>query len=526
MHSSNSAPTVSTDHLKIDAFQYPRVYVFGSDQEQQSDSDTPMSPQPSNSPSAALRYSHRSVSPVESDKGSESTTTLDQNQTAYSFYTQLDLLHQECQEKETLINKLREQLAEWEELHTQLREKDQLNHQYLEALQVAESTIAYLTACNLDSQAAFGSHGNSDTRPFSVDSDAALYKRCIELQKGLQEKDKLNNHLIELLTMTEKNITSSDCQEKNLEISDLRTKIEAALQQVNTSSNNQSPRGGFGTPEDYMQELQQKAESLQEALSEQNRLNVELQEKLRAVNAAAQHCRSCNNAHQNGKGSRQRVSESLNEESSKEQQLEVGSTDNVSLNQEMTKVLIKCISAAESAVSSLAAHCTNVSSLASGSSSQTSPDLQINLDKLQRALQERKELVEPTQSPTKPSSYQSVTSCGTKGQLHQDLHNNLCQLYKVFSDNYQRISELQASPQEEKHRREESKDYRTVPDAKGLPPSVQVQLETLHKALREKKKACKSLEEKLATALTNTASPENSRKGKRTHAELCLAWRI
>lgn len=510
MHSSNSTPTVSTDHLKTDAIQYPQV--FGSDQQQQSDSDTPMSPHPSNFPCAARRYSLRSVSSVESDKDSETTSTLDQNQTASSFYTQLELLHQECQEKETLINKLREQLADWEELNTQLREKDQLNHQYLEALQVAESTIAYLTACNLDSQAALGSHGNSDIRPFAVDSDGALYKRCIELQEGLQEKDKLNNHLIELLTMTEKNITSCDCKEKNLEISDLRLKIEAALQQVNTSSNNQSPRGGCGPLEEYMQELQQKAESLQEALSEQNRLNEELQEKLRAVDAAAQHCYSCNNAHQNGKGSRQRVSETL--------------ADNVSSNQEMTTVLIKCLSAAEAAVASLAAHCTNVSSLTSGSSSQTNPDLQTHLDKLQRALQERKEMVEPTQSPTKSSSYQSVTSCGTKGQLHQDLHNSLCQLHKAFSDNYQRISERQPSPQEEKHRREESKDYRTVPDAKGLPPSVQVQLETLHKALREKKKACKSLEEKLATALTNTASPENSQKGKRMHAELYLTLRI
>ncbi|KAI4817082.1 hypothetical protein KUCAC02_009368 [Chaenocephalus aceratus] len=48
-----------------------------------------------------------------------------------------------------------------------------------------------------------------------------------------------------------------------------------------------------------------------------------------------------------------------------------------------------------------------------------------------------------------------------------------------------------------------------LPDATSLPPSVQVQLETLHKALREKKKACKSLEEKLATALT---SPETARR--------------
>lgn len=517
MEARNSRQSVSSGHLKTDALPHPHLDdVYGSDQQLHADSDAPLSPEHSTSPSSTLRYAHRSCSPIGSDEGSEARTTLDHTQADSALFTQLELLHQECQEKEALINKLSEQLADWEELHTQLQEKDQINRQYMEALQAAESTIAYLTACSLDSQGGFGSHTNLCTGPDFVGSDAALYSRCIELQKGLQDKEELNNRLIELLNMPEKVITSPDCQEKNPETSDLCLEIKTALQQVNASSNRQSPRSGFGTTEDSMQELQQHADSLQEALWEQNRLNAELQEKLRAADAAAQRSYNSNSAVQNGKCLRQIAAESLNEKESKEQQLERGGSDNVHLNQEMTEVLMKCLSAAESAVASLAAHCTNISSLTSGRSSQSSPDLQMNLDKLQRALQERKELEEPTQPPTKSSGNQSSASCGTKGQLHQELHNNLCHLYKVFSDNYRRVSELQASLQEEKCRREESKDHRTVPDAKGLPPSVQVQLETLHKALREKKKACKSLEEKLATALTNTPSPENARKGKIT----------
>uniref|UniRef100_H3DN36 CDK5 regulatory subunit-associated protein 2/Myomegalin coiled coil domain-containing protein n=1 Tax=Tetraodon nigroviridis TaxID=99883 RepID=H3DN36_TETNG len=53
----------------------------------------------------------------------------------------------------------------------------------------------------------------------------------------------------------------------------------------------------------------------------------------------------------------------------------------------------------------------------------------------------------------------------------------------VFADKCQRILELQASLQEEKSRREDHLEHRTVPEAKGLPPSVKVELETLHKAL-------------------------------------------
>ncbi|XP_054468052.1 CDK5 regulatory subunit-associated protein 2 isoform X2 [Anoplopoma fimbria] len=505
VESSSSMPSVSSGHLNTDALQHLDFDgVYRPDQHQPEDSTT--SPQHSTSPSSTLRYAHGTGSPVGSDKGSEAGTTPDHTQADSALFTQLELLHQECQEKETFINKLSEQLADWEELHARLQEKDRLNRQYVEALQAAESTIAYLTACSLDSQGRFGSHASPCTGSGSVGSDSAIYSRCIELQKALQEKQEHNNQLIELLNMAEKAITSTDSQDRIPGVSDLRSMIETALQQVNASSNRQSPRGVFGVTEDSMQELQQHTDSLQEALWQQNRLNAELQEKLRAADAAARH--GYNND-QDGQCSRPITAESLDEKEPKGNPLGMGSSDDVNLNQEMTRVLLNCLGAAESAVASLAAHCTNTSSLASGRSSQTSAEFQMNIDKLQRALKERQELGEPTQSTTKSSSSQSAASSGTNGPLHQELHDNLCRLYKVFGDHHQRISELQASLHEERGRGEESEVHRTVQDAKGLPPSVKVELETLHKALREKRKACKNLEEKLATALT---SPETARK--------------
>lgn len=499
MEANSGRQAVSSDHLKTNALPHPPLDDVQSDH---TDSDAPSPPQHSTSPTSTL----------DSDMGSEARTTLDHTQVDSALFPQLELLHQECQEKEALINKLTEQLADWEELHTQLQEKDQLNRQYVEALQAAESTIAYLTACNLDSQGGFGSRTNIFAGPDSFGSDAALYNRCIELQKDERNKEEYSHPL----NMPEKVTISPDCREKNPEASDLCLRTETVLQQANSSPNRQNEQ----VLTDSMQELQRHADCLQEALWEQNRLNAELQEKLQAADAAVQRSYNSNSADQSGTCSRQLATESLQEKESQEPHSEREGSD-ISFHQEVTKVLMKCLSAAESAVSSLAAHCTNISSSAPGRSSQTSSDMQLSLERLHRALQEREELEEPTQLLTKSSGNQSTGSCGTKGQLHQELHNNLCHLYKVFSDNYQRISELQASLQEEKCRKEESRDHRTLPDAKGLPPSVQVQLETLHKALREKKKACKSLEEKLATALTNTPSPENTRQGENMQAAFC-----
>lgn len=506
--SSSSSSRLS---LRTDALQHLHPDdVYASDQQLHGESDSPVSVEQSTSPSSTVRYSHRSISPAGPETDSEAQHGLVNTQTDSALFTQLELLHQECQEKEALINKLSEQLADWEELHAQLQEKEQLNCQYVEALQAAESTIAYLTACNLDSQGGFGPHTGSG--PGSAGADATLH--FMELQKALQDKEQLNNHLIELLDMAEKAIMSSDGQDENPGLSDVGSRIRDTLQQVNALSNSESP-SVFGHRDNAMHELQRNADSLQEALWEQNRLNAELQEKLRdsgkAEDASAQQGFTSIGAGQDGKCSTQRGAE----KESDQHHGATGSLDDTSANQEMSKALLNCLSATESAIASLAEHCTNPGSSASARSSEISTNLQTHLDELQTALQERKELEESSQPAAKPSSSQSTAAAGTKGHQDLHLHQNLSLLYKVFSDLHHRISELQASLQEERGQKQESEAHRTVQDGNGLPRSVQIQLEALHKALREKKKACKNLEEKLATALTETPSPETARRGKK-----------
>ncbi|XP_055369485.1 CDK5 regulatory subunit-associated protein 2 isoform X13 [Betta splendens] len=473
-----STYSVNSDHLQTDTLQPPANIVYGSEHEMHADCDSPTLLQENTSPSPG----HRSFSPVGSDKGSDNGNTMDHSHTNSALFTQLELLHQECQEKEALIAKLSEQLADWEELHSQLQIKEQ---QYVDALQAAESTIAYLTACNLDSQ--LGSDSGS------VDSNAALSSRCLELQKALQEKEELNNQLLELLNMAEQAIFSFNIQEKNPKFSDLCSKIDQGLQHV--SSNRDSSKSALGSTGESTQELRQSADTLQDTLLEHNSPNAKLQEKRRATN---------NNGSQDGKHL-QHIAE--NDDSRAK-----GSSDNCSINQEMTNVLMNCLNAAESAVASLAAHCSSTGFLPSARSFKFSPDLQMNLDKLQNALQERQEMEESTHPTSKSSSSKSTSSDVSKGQPHQELHQNVCLIYILFNKLSQRISELQASLQEERDRREQTEAPWTVQDGKALPPIVQAQLETLHKALREKKKACKSLEEKLATALTNTSSPETAQK--------------
>lgn len=473
--------------------------VFGSDQEFHTDSDSALELR--TSPYTALRCARTSCSAAGSDGGSEARTLDDHTQGESALLTQLELLHQECQEKEVLINEMSEQLADVEELHAQLQEKERLNCQYTKALQAAQSTIAYLTACSLDNQGGFGSPAGSG----AMGSVTDLHSRCMELQSALQEKEELNNQLIELLNMAEKAITTSHSQNMAPEAGDLCLRIERALHQGSASSNADGPRGVCNCSEESLHELQRHADSLQEALLKQSRLNAELQEQLRAANPAAQHGHISDGVPLNGTTSRQRAAtaESVEEEETKEHPGTTRSSDDASLNQQLS-VLMNCFSAAESAVASLAAHCADNGSQTSDKYLEISPDLQTNLHNLQSVLLKRSQLA------TQPKgSLSDLTE--TEGlKLHQDL----CFLYKAFTGHCQRTADLQAALQEEKAHRGESEGRRTVQDAKGLPPDVKLQLETLHKALREKKKACKTLEEKLATALTKTPSPQTAQKGE------------
>ncbi|XP_074545949.1 CDK5 regulatory subunit-associated protein 2 isoform X2 [Halichoeres trimaculatus] len=415
---SSSKQPLNPDHVKLD----PLKHLHEDDDEQLLHAD-----------SSSRRFTCSSQ--VETDHGA-----TDHTPPGSALLTQLELLHQECQEKEALIKKLSQQLAEWEELDAQLQEKDSLNRQYVEALQAAESTIAYLTACSLDSQGGFGHAAGSG----SLGSDVVLHSRCLDLQTAIQQKEELNNELRDLLSKAEKALGS--CENHDPENLDLCSQIQSALQQSKPS-----PSGVFSTG-DSVQDLQ---------LLEQEKL-----------------------------------------ESHKD--TEAKKSSDVGVNQEMIRVLTNCLSAAESSISSLAANCTNTNT----GSSRSGSELQVHLEKLQTALQERKRLGQPDQQTSKSSNSSPASSSATRGELRQDLHDNISLLFKAFCDQRQRISELQ----DENARREESRVQGTLQDVEGLPPNVQLQLETLHKALREKKKACKSLEEKLATALSSTSSPETARR--------------
>lgn len=472
--SGRDGQKVGPDLLKIDVL---------SRQHDEDDSDLPALADSDIPPSSDRSVSSSSQRELE---GTEDGSVPGQTQVDSDLFNQLELLHQECQEKEALINTLRQRLADWEEISAQLQEKDQVNHKYMEALQAAETTIAYLTACNMDNQGGFRSHANLIVAPEHVGSDASLYTRCIELQEGLNEKEERNNHLSELLNLAHGAIAAQNLQLQHPEASDLCSRIATALQEGSVSSSRQSPRGGPGTSADSVQELQRHTDTLQTALWEQSRINAELQERLRAAE-----------------------DELLKKRDSKEQHVDEEALDHLKSDREMSKFLAKCLSAAESAVGSMAAHCASVDAPASGRSPEANADVQLNLDQLYRALQEKSELGERSTSGGSPSGE-------AQGPPQHALHHNLRSLYNVFVSNCRRICELQDSLKEERCRKRESKDLRAVSDAKGLAPDVQAQLETLHKALREKKKACKSLEERLASALTNTSTPENPTTGKTT----------
>ncbi|XP_054908682.1 CDK5 regulatory subunit-associated protein 2 isoform X3 [Poeciliopsis prolifica] len=493
--------SLTPDPLQTDAQQHSAVEdVFGSDQQLHTNSDSAL--QTSASPSSTVRHSHTSCSPAESDGGSHSRAPVDRTHSESALLSQLELLHQECQEKEVLINKMKEQLSDLEELHAQLEEKKRQSAQQTVALQAAQSTIAYLTACSLDNQGSLAPHPSSG----SVGSDVDLHSRCMELQNALQEKEELNNQLIELLSMAEKAIASSQSQDQESVTDGLSSRIEDALHEVHTHSHRDSPNQASNQTENSVLELQQHADSLQKALLEQSKLNAELQEQLRAANEAARR----DNSHLNGPTWRQRdgTTELLEDDESRDDQDAKKGCHNPDLNQEMFSVALKCFSATEAAVSSIASHCKNTASPTSDKS-ELDADLQKDFDNLQRALQERSKLTESGEQGMKSSSNLSSASSETKGlKLYQDL----CHLHKVLSDYSQRLSDLQASAQQERSHRREGEVRGVDHNDKGLPPDVKLQLETLHKALREKKKAYKNLEEKLASALTSTSSTETIRK--------------
>ncbi|XP_041753568.2 CDK5 regulatory subunit-associated protein 2 isoform X3 [Coregonus clupeaformis] len=521
--SVNQASDEVSDHLRGDVLH--QLGLEHHHDQQTSDSDSHRSPR-------AVQYcrpgSNRSTTTGTIRQGLETEFLRAQAPTDAELLSQLELLHQECQDKEQLIDRLEVQMAEWDELQAQLREKDRLIRHYVEALQAAESTITYLTACNLDSNSQGGVLGSG-----SPGSEFKLQRQCIELQNALEEKERLNTQLVECLNMVEAAIaslratsSSTNALDGHLDPQELCTRLEAALRQVSASLDplvlKTSAPGPSGDPLGLDAELQRQADSLQEVLWEQSRLNVELQERLRAAEEAVTAQQGIANtapAGLEGNYGRQ-LEEDLNEfprgNETKGQRgwgehhgrSKMASDEKSSLGSEqVAKRLSECLRAAELAIASLTAHCTNTSTSTSTTTraAQTSSDLQQQLDRLQRALQEREALVdlgstEPTHQQTTTSTPNRHTTPGAVTPSSLELHHNICLLQKAFYD-----------LQEGRGCRE--RESQTMEPGAWVPPrDVQAQLESLQKGLKERKRACKSLEEKLATAQSIIALQNSSKK--------------
>ncbi|XP_016404095.1 myomegalin-like isoform X3 [Sinocyclocheilus rhinocerous] len=425
--------------------------------------------------------------------GTKRDTNMNENLES-ELMVQLELLNQECQEKEELISRLREQVLEWDELQAELQEKDKLNREYLEALQAAESTIAYLTACSLDSECGIGQTG-----------DVTLQQRCADLQKAVEEKDRLNAQLLDCLNSAESTIallrnvnTASSQMDLGQEdpkalcerFEDLIGQIRISQQSDGRSKDSHIPEVGPTLGPDS--ELQRQADSLQESLLQQCKMNAELQEKLWTSEAAVKKLSAAVSAKRNS------APTGLDGNYTPEPEGKVLSL------QQLTDCLSECIRAAEGAVKSLADICSKPNQ--SHEEILSSPELKKWLDRLQRALLERKSLEDPVcterhqqktstpiQNPesSKPERQQNVQEPVTS---HQNLHKNLLMLLQIYTERAQKMSKLE----EAVSGRGQSGGGGDAPGNETLERNARI--ESLQKALKEKQRACRKLEEKLAIA--------------------------
>ncbi|XP_073668675.1 CDK5 regulatory subunit-associated protein 2 isoform X5 [Paramisgurnus dabryanus] len=433
----------------------------------------------------------------------------DQNQES-ELMLQLELLNQECQEKEELISHLQQQVQEWEELRVQLQEKDRLNREYLEALQAAESTIAYLTACSLDSECGLGQTG-----------DVSLQQRCAELQKAVEEKDRVNTQLLECLTTAESTIESlhgvdtTSCQASRApgqadpqvvceRLEDLIKKVRSSQQKdVGIQEPSGVPHGPGLGPNSV---LQQQVDSLQEPLLQQCKMNAELQEKLRTSEAVAKQLSETNNS----------ALTSLEESDTQgPQNGKVPSWQ----HQRLMDCLSECMSAAEGAVQSLADVC---SSQNKSQKNSPNPELKQWLERLQRALLEKESLedlastkkhqqktstpiqqAQQDQDSLKPLQQQNVLMPVSS---QQNLHKNLLMLLKIYTEGSQNMNKLDEGVKCETGGGDAPENYLLERDA---------QIESLQKALKERQRTCRKLEEKLATA-QSVIAVKSSNKDKQT----------
>ncbi|XP_042603548.1 CDK5 regulatory subunit-associated protein 2-like isoform X1 [Cyprinus carpio] len=433
-----------------------------------------------------LELDHVKDARLSPSAGAKRDTNMNENLES-ELMAQLDLLNQECQEKEELIFRLREQVQEWDELQAELQEKDKLNREYLEALQAAESTIAYLTACSLDSECGIGQTG-----------DVTLQQRCADLQEAVEEKERFNAQLLDCLNSAESaiallrnvNTASSQMDLGQEDPKSLCERFEDLIGQIRTSQQSDgrskdSHIQEVGPTLGPDSELQRQVDLLQESLLQQCKMNAELQEKLWTSEAAVS--TKHNSAPTGLEG---------NYTSAPEEKV-------LSL-QQLTDCLSECIRAAEGAVKSIADICSKPNQ--SHEEILSSPELKKCLERLQHALLERESLEDPVcterhqqktstpiQNPesSKPERQQNVQDPVTS---HQNLHKNLLMLLQIYTERAQKMSKLE----EAVSGRGQSGGGGDAPGNETLERNAQI--ESLQKALKEKQRACQKLEEKLALA--------------------------
>ncbi|XP_043085814.1 LOW QUALITY PROTEIN: CDK5 regulatory subunit-associated protein 2 [Puntigrus tetrazona] len=440
-----------------------------------------------------LELDHAKDARLSPSTGTKQDTDINQNLES-ELIMQLELLNQECQEKEELISRLREQIQEGDQLHAELQEKDKLNREYLEALQAAESTIAYLTACSLDSECGIGQTG-----------DITLQQRCADLQKAVEEKDRLNAQLLDCLNSTEsaiallRNLDTASSQidlgqedPKALceRLEDMIRRIRISQQRDGRSKDLHSPEVGPTRGADS--ELHRQVDSLQESLLQQCKMNAELQEKLWTSEAAVKKLSAAVSAKRNSAPTGLEGNNTPRPEGK------------VLSSQQLTDCLSECIRATEGAVKSLADVCFKPNQ--SYEEMSSSPEIKKWLERLQRALLERESLEDPVctethqqktstpiQNPesSEPERQQNVQKPVTS---HQNLHKSLLMLLQIYTERAQKMSKLE----EAVSGLGQSGGGGDAPGNETLERNAQI--ESLQKALKAKQRACRQLEEKLSIA--------------------------
>ncbi|KAK7131585.1 hypothetical protein R3I94_016644 [Phoxinus phoxinus] len=492
--SSEDLSEAISDHVR------PRSKDLTGAEESDYSTDSKMS---SSSPQHGhLQLDHNGDARLSPASGTKQKTNIRQNadqNLESELMAQLELLNQECQEKEELISRLRQQVQEWDELQAELQEKDKLNREYLEALQAAESTIAYLTACSLDSECGIGQTG-----------DVSVQRQCADLQKAVEEKDRLNAQLLDCLNTAESAIASL----RNLDTTSsqidqipgqgdpkiLCERLEDLIRQARTSQHSddgsrvpQIPEVGPTRGPDS--DLRRQVDTMQESLLQQCKSNAELQEKLWTSEAAVKKLSATIAAMHNSTPASLEGNHTPGSQEGKVPSWQ---------KQQLTDCLCECIRAAEGAVQSLADVCSkpnqsNVENL-SGS------ELHQWLERLQRALLERESLNDPActgkrqqKTSTPIQNLESSKSAQQQNVLesvssHQNLHKNLLVLLQINTERAQKMTKLE----KELSGCGKRLGGGDAPGNESLERNGHV--EGLQKALKERQRACRKLEEKLAIA--------------------------